>query len=241
MEQSSLKNKEIELFNRYKAGDQQAKMELVTSLTPLIISQTNKFAGSGLPQIAVKLEGQKLALQAIDTYDPTKSQLNTHVTNYLQKLSRFVTNYQNVGHIPEPRALMIGKYKTIYSNLESDKGREPSLFEVADAMQVSPIEIERLQVELRKDLSTSIISEDDDGTGFYEYVSPMGYDPKTKEAIDFVYFDSDSTDKKILEYTLGLYGNQKRKAKEIATLLNINEIELKNRKLKLAKQIKELT
>lgn len=234
------KNREIELFNKYKTGDIDAKKELINSLTPLIVSQSNKFAASGLPPIAVKLEGQRLAAQAIDTYDPTKSQLNTHVINYLQKLSRFVTNYQNVGHIPEPRALLIGKYKTVYANLEADKGRAPTAYELADAMDISIEEIDRLQTELRNDLSTSITAENDE-TGFYEFVAPLSYDPKIKEAIDFVYFDADPIDKKILEYTLGLYGNPKKKGKEIAASLKISEMELKKRKTALAKQIKELS
>lgn len=234
------KNKEMDLYYRYKAGDQSAKTELISSLTPLILSQANKFNNSGLPTIAIKLEGQKLASQAIDTYDPSKAQLNTHVTNYLQKISRFVTNYQNVGHIPEPRALLIGKYNTITANLESDKGREPTTHEIADAMQINLAEVERLQTELRKDLSTSVIADDEDDSGFYEYISPMSYDPKMREAIDFTYFDADPTDKKILEYTLGLYGNPKRKGKEIAMALGISELELKRRRMDLAKQIKEL-
>ena len=235
-----LQNKELELYHRYKSGDQQAKIELISSLTPLINSQASKFANSGLPPIAIKLEGQKLTSQAIDTYDPNRAQLNTHVTNYLQKLSRFVTSYQNVGHIPEPRALMIGKYQTIYANLEADKGREPTLAELADAMHVNINEVERLQTELRKDLSTSIIAEDEDSSGFYQYVSPMSYDPKVKEAVEFVYFDSDPIDKKILEYTLGLYGNPKKTGKEIGMLLNIGENDLKLRRAKLAQDIKRL-
>ncbi len=108
-----LKQYEQDLFKKYQAGTPGAKRDLLKSLAPVINSQAGRFSGSGLPDIAVKLEGQRLALEAFKTYDPSKSQLNTHVTNSLKKLSRFVTNYQNVGHIPEPRALMIGKYNVI--------------------------------------------------------------------------------------------------------------------------------
>ena len=46
---SELKTKELQLYNDYKAGNIEAKRELISSLTPLIISQANKFATSGLP------------------------------------------------------------------------------------------------------------------------------------------------------------------------------------------------
>lgn len=232
--------KEFELFKKYQKGDTSAKKELLKSLTPLVISQVNKFINSGLPPLAIQLEGIRLTSNAIDTYDPSKAQLNTHVMNNLKKLSRFVTNYQNIGHIPEPRALMIGKYNTIFSNLYADKGREPTTQELADAMQVSMAEIERLQSELRKDLSTSVIEEDDDETGFYKYIQQTTQDPKQKEAIEFVYFDSDPVDKKILEWTLGVYGNQTLPAKEIARKLGLTDFQLKQRKEKLAKEISEL-
>lgn len=236
-----LKEQELQLWQEYKDGNLESRVKLIKSLEPLIQGQVNKFNGSGLPQTAVKLEGIKLTAQALETYDPSKSQLNTHVTNHLKKLSRFVTTYQNVGHIPEPRALMIGKYHTIYSNIESDKGREPSVSELADSMNVSQKEIERLQSELRGDLSIEYTDSDsDEAKGFYEYTQQT-FDPKLKQSIDFVYFDADPTDKRILEWTLGLNGQIQKQHKDIAVALKLTDLELKKRRETLAKKIKELS
>jgi len=233
------KERELELYNRWRDGDDSAKKELLGSLEPLIRKQVNKFYKSGIPEFAVRAEGFKLAAGAIESYDPTKAQLNTHVTNYLKKLSRFVTNYQNVGHIPEPRALIIGKYNTIYSNLESDKGREPTTVELADAMQIPIAEVERLQTELRADLSLTI-DEDEDDAGFYAFTREEESNPRVKQAIETVYFESDPVDKKILEYHFGLYGTTKLKSKDIASKLNLRDADLKNRKNKLGEEINGL-
>lgn len=238
MEKNIYKDKEIEIYNRFKAGDLTAKKELLSSLDPLIRKQANKFYKSGLPEFSIRAEGFRLASGAIDTYDPTKAQLNTHVTNYLKKLSRFVTNYQNVGHIPEPRALMIGKYNTIYSNLEADKGREPTVTELADAMDVAPAEIERLQTELRADLSLTIDDEDDE-VGFHTFTREES-NPAIKQAIETVYFEADPVDKKILEYHFGLYGTPQLISKDISAKLNLRDAELKKRKTALAQEISEL-
>jgi len=236
---NTYKERELALYNRWRDGDDSAKKELLGSLEPLIRKQVNKFYKSGIPEFAVRAEGFKLAAGAIESYDPTKAQLNTHVTNYLKKLSRFVTNYQNVGHIPEPRALIIGKYNTIYSNLESDKGREPTVSELSDSMQVPPAEIERLQTELRADLSLTI-DEDEDDAGFYAFTREEESDPKVKQAIETVYFESDPVDKKILEYHFGLYGTPKLKSKDIANRLNLRDADLKSRKNKLGEEINGL-
>ena len=211
---TTLKQKELELFNQYRSGDNEARTKLLTSLKPLIRGQANKFTNSGLPPMAIELEAHRLASDSLNTYDPSKAQLNTHVTNWLKKLSRFVTNYQNVGHIPEPRALIIGKYNAIFDNLEADKGREPTITELADAMNLPPVEIERLQTELRKDLSISLPEDKEDIGGFYFHAKPGSFN-KSKEALEFTYFDADPIDKKILEYTFGIGGQGILRNKDI--------------------------
>lgn len=169
-------------------------------MTPLIRSQVGKYKNSGLPYKALELEGKKLASHALDTYDPNKgTQINTHVTNYLQKLSRFTNTYQNVGHIPEPRALMLGRYETIFSNLEEEKGREPTIQELADAMHVPPAEITRLQSERRADLHMELPAADLEDGGFTYYIMPDEEDPQLRGAVEFVWFDSDPINKKIME------------------------------------------
>lgn len=75
---SNKKDYEFGLWEDYKKGNKQAKKELISSLTPLIRSQTNKYKNSGLPYPALELEGRKLAASALDTYDPKQgAQLNT--------------------------------------------------------------------------------------------------------------------------------------------------------------------
>lgn len=107
---------------------------MLDSLAPLIQSQINKFAGVDLPRASIEMEAKRLTILALESYDPTMAQMNTHIINYLKKLQRFVISYQNVAHIPEPRAIGIGKYQTIFENIEAEKGREPTITELADAM-----------------------------------------------------------------------------------------------------------
>lgn len=238
---NSLKNKEIDLYLKYKTGnDLNAKKELLHSLAPLINGQVNKYTNSGLPKLSIELEGLRLAGHALDTYDPNKSQLNTHVTNNLKKLSRFVTDYQNIGHIPEPRALMIGQYNAVFSNLADEKGREPTTQELADEMNISIKEVDRLQSELRKDLFISNVAEGEDDVGFYEFVNPVEQTSEYQEALEFVYFDSTPQEKRVIEAYTGIYGKPKKKTKDLLLELNITETQLSALRKKIAQEIKEL-
>jgi len=237
-----LKNQEIELWNRYKVGDKQALQLLLKSLEPVIQGQVNKFAGVGLPRVSIEMEAKRLTIQALDSYNPALAKVSTHVTNYLKKLQRFVMSYQNVGHIPEPRAIAIGKYQTIYENIESDKGREPTVEELADQMQWSPVEVNRLQTELRKDLSIKHDTDDDTAGGFYYYSNPFNQDQESENLWHFIYYDADPIDKKIMEYTLPIFGVQGEalNRKQVAAKLNLTVNEVKKRQQKLAEKMQGL-
>ena len=229
----TLREKELELWKQYRAGNKMAGQQLVKSLKPLINQQIGKYVGVTLPRVAIDMEATKLVYQAFDTYDPEKAQLNTHVTNYLKKLQRFVINYQNVGHIPEPRAMKIGIYNSIYDNIESDKGREPTMAELADEMSWPIKEIEKLQIELRRDLSIEHGTGDEDDVGtFFEYTpdlaSPEQF--KLRQALSFIYYDSDPIDKKIIEYVFGYGGKPKLKDKDISFKLRLSSQKVAQRK-----------
>lgn len=232
------RDEELQTWGQWQQSrDPQLKKALLKSLTPVLRSQVNKFTNSGLPEMALELEAKKLASKALDTYDPTKSQLNTHVINNLKKLSRFTTTYQNVGEIPEHRALLIGKYNAIYANLEDEKGREPTVEELADAMHITHAEVVRLQSELRNTLQMELTGSDDEPGGFFEYILPGQENPDTRKFIDYLYYDSDPTDKKIIEFTIPGYGSQQLNHSQIKQRLNLTEDEYKKRREKLTKQI----
>jgi len=94
---------------------------------------------------------------------------------------------------------MLGRYETIFSNLEEEKGREPTIQELADAMQVPPAEITRLQSERRADLHMELPAADLEDGGFTYYIMPDEEDPQLREAVEFVWFDNDPINKKIME------------------------------------------
>jgi len=187
------------------------------------------------------MEAKRLTILALQTYDPTMAQMNTHIINYLKKLQRYVINYQNVAHIPEPRAIGIGKYHTIYDNLESEKGREPTIAELADAMVWAPLDIERLQTEMRSDLSMTVDTSDDGG--FYYFQNPLHANKPTAEqltVIQFVYFDADPLDKKIMEYSMPELGRsaQPLTKKAIAVKLGLTPQDVRRRQRDLGLKIK---
>lgn len=223
-------NDELQLWQDYKNGKPEARITLLRSVDPLLRKNVEKFRNSGLPIEAVETEARSLAAQAFDTYDPNKSQLNTHITNHLKHLQRFVIEYQNVAKIPENRAIAISKFHNIKAHLEDKLGREPNTVELSDELGWSISEVERMQAEQRKDL-TMTSGED----LFYE--NQFLDRDETLEAIWYVYHDSDDVDKKILELLFGLMGNPKLSIQNIAVKINKSPSFVTNRYKVLADQI----
>ncbi len=223
---------ELELWQLSKQGDVQARNMLLKSLDPLFKKNIDRYKNSGLPREYLETEARFLAAKAFESYDPSKAQLNTHVTNHLKHLQRSVIDFQNVAKIPENRAIAISKFKNIKSHLEDKLNREPNTIELADELNWSVAEVERMESEQRRDL-TMISGEDI----FYE----NSFDDRdmTLESIWYVYYDSDNLDKKILEYLFGLMGNPKLTVPEIAIKLRKPQSEILERYKFLADKIVE--
>jgi DNA-directed RNA polymerase sigma subunit (sigma70/sigma32) len=219
IQDKTTKQHELELWQQYRAGDKKALGKLVVSLNPLIQYQVERYARAPLPRTALEAEARRLAVRSFQDYNPDKAGLSTHVMNHMKHLQRYVANYQNVGRIPENRAITISRFSNIKSYLEESLNRPPTVIELADELQWSPAEVSRMERELRNDLSMTSATDDE----FFDF----DYN-KTDEGIElvqFAYWDPTNSQehKKYLEYRFGLNGGQKLDVKDIALKLNRSE------------------
>ena len=200
------KDKELDLFNTWKSsvtpnnkmGDKAAFQNLYTSMSPLLDDAARKSSmGSNLPKSAHALYAAQNFMDSLRTYDPNKgSSLQTHVYGTVhQKAKRLNYLYQNLGYIPEPRAVQIGNYQTTKENLKNDLGREPSAAEIADTLQVGLKDVKRLEVEIRRDLSL---------TNLEEQVISMT--PEEEEALDYLYYELTAEERAVFDYIYGKHG-----------------------------------
>lgn len=229
------RQEEIQTWEKWKqTGKGEYLTDLMHSLNPLLSSQVRKFSGSNLPQSALESEAQSLAVKALRTYDPTKgAALGTHVTNELRHINRYVAEYQNIGRIPEARVLAISKFNNVKSHLEQELGREANVHELADALSWSPQEVERMQRELRKDLT------DPEGKdGFFNLV--FHTTDRDLTAVHFVHFSAPNDEKLLLEYLFGIGGKpQITSTRELAQKLGKSENTIRSMQKKLAQKIRE--
>lgn len=196
-------------WHRTKSPDKLT--ELVVSLDPLIQKRVNQFMGAPLPRSAIEAEARKQAIGAIESFKPGKgAALGTHVNNYLQKVFRYVSTYQNVGRLPESRTSKIDLFNKTKAYLEQQKGREPTTIELADELNWSPSEVGRMEVELRKDLGLET------SFGGMQLLDVN----KHAELLTFGYFELTPDEQLVFDYSIGAHGKVRLTMDQIAKRLH---------------------
>ncbi len=231
----NIKQRELELWQRVQMGDKEALGPLVLSLDPLVQNQVDKFSKAPIPRVSIEAEARRLAVKAFEDYDPEKAGLSTHVTNHLKHLQRFVSDYQNVGRIPENRAIAISRYHNIKTALIEKLNREPTILELADELNWSVSEVSRMEKELRNDLIMSPSASDEED--FFD--ADYNKTDETLELVRFVYWDPTISNehKKVIEYTFGLGGQPQLEVKEMALRMGRSETYIRKMRADIAAQI----
>ena len=190
---------EVDLFKKWQqTGNKVHFQALYDSMRPLIESAATKASfGSNLPKSAHQIYAAQNMLEALRTYQPDKgSSLQTHIFNAVhQKAKRLNYLYQNLGKIPEPRAMQIGLFQNEHENARLELGREPSAAEMAGRMNMSVTDVGRLQKELHKDLSQS---------GLEEMI--VTETPKESEVLAYIYYELNGEQQVVYDYVFGKHG-----------------------------------
>jgi len=187
---------------------------LLTNYRGMIRSQSNRFAGNvELPPAAIHAEFTRQAVNAFNTYDPSKgAQLGTWVRTNLQKGQRWVATYQNTARIGEHRHYKVGEFQNASASLNDQLGREPSHQELAEQLGWSLKETTRMGSEIRKSYLESGFEGD-----------PTTLMPSREaEVLRMVKYDLSPEEHLVYEYTLGEGGKPQLKPGQIATKLNMS-------------------
>jgi DNA-directed RNA polymerase specialized sigma subunit len=198
---SKLGKHELMLWWRWKERGEtpQDMAELLQSLQPLIHKRLQEFSGVPIHAEALHSEAVRRVIDGLRHFDPHMAQMNTHLTNVLKGMKRYVVSNQNLSRIVEERANKIGPYQRAHAELAESLGREPTATEIAELMQVPVNTVIRLQLEVRQDLLASGALED-------PFLTET---PRAREVIRLVVYELTPTEMQVYEYLVGINGKPK--------------------------------
>ena len=124
-----------------------ARDELVRSNARLVISIAKRYQNLGLPLMDLIQEGNIGLLRAIDRFEPSRRlRLSTYATWWVrQAINRAVANQGRAIRLPAYLQDRLHKMHRVSQTLEQSLGRAPNDDELADSLEVTPLDVHTMR------------------------------------------------------------------------------------------------
>jgi DNA-directed RNA polymerase specialized sigma subunit len=222
-------------YDFWQRNQSPANMDrLLQAAKPTIGKALSSFAGGDK---AMTARAKRLVVDAVKMFDPKRgAKLNTHLMIRLQPLQREYTNRSSIFSVPERVQLDRFRLEQSELALTDELGREPSDDELADYTGFSTRRIAHVRKFARRGYAESQMRTPE---GEPVQVASEAVDPEDVW-FEYVHYDLDPIDKKILEWKTGMYDKKTLSTNEIARRLKITPSAVSQRAAKIALKLENV-
>jgi DNA-directed RNA polymerase specialized sigma subunit len=152
---------EAELWNKWnQSGRRPEHLEpLLKSLQPMIRSEATKRMtglGGSIPKSALEAQLMTATVKQLESYDPDKSALSSHVTQGFRRTTDYVAGNRNAKYMPPADVKRYQVFENAHNELEEQLGRAPTPQELKTVLPWKINDIKKMQKGFGKEIYTDM-------------------------------------------------------------------------------------